>query len=202
MCETNSLLMQQGERDGRLWVGRIPSRHTETPHKDMFVLYLRKETASLCAENHQHCKFSTRRSRRWLNNEPQKNGHCNMGIFVLRNWGWRRVYEGQPRCAQRSPSRPPTPAPSPAHPPVATSNAGPICALVQGVTRAPPGRGGPATPPSNEAPLDNCRYYPLCLDLYKPFCYKPHQIGNPLPLRPAEVDASHCSFNRGLSDYY
>lgn len=39
--------------------------HVETPYKNMFILYLslRKETASLCVENHLHCKFSTRRSK-------------------------------------------------------------------------------------------------------------------------------------------
>lgn len=98
--------------------------------------------------------------------------------------------------------------PSPADPPLATGHARPICLLVQGVTQvllvtlaACQGH-STAIPPSNEAPLDNCGYYPLCLDLFKPFCYKPHQISKLFILRPAEVDASHYGFNRGLFDDY
>lgn len=61
----------------------------EAPYKDMFILYLsfRKETASLCAENHLHCKSSTRGSNRPPHDEPQRKSRSNAGRFELTNGG-------------------------------------------------------------------------------------------------------------------
>lgn len=183
--------------------GEFLPGQAEALYKDMFILYwsFRKETASLCAENHLHCKSSTRGSNRPPQDEPQRNSRSNAGV-----WTDKRRLKARLRKAG-TPSSAPSLSLSHRRTQAQHTHRGPAArqprALLQRCSsRPPPVRGSAAMPPSNEPPLDNCGYYPLCLDLFKPFCWEPHQVGKPLVLRPAEVDASHYGFNRTLFDDY